>query len=81
MESEVPEEPANAPQIFEEKLTLPQPDKPNTLLFSPQIIHEEEYESNLLKEITNSGLSESGVPEAPVNAPQILEDQLTLPQP
>ena len=53
---------------------------PSALLFSPQIIQEEEYESNRLKKTTNSGLSESGVPEAPANAPQIFEDQLTLPQ-
>ena len=37
---------------------------PSTVLVSPQIIQEDEYESNQLKEITNSGLSESGVPEA-----------------
>ena len=50
----------------------------STLLFSPQIIQEEEYESNRLKQITNSGLSEPGVPAI---TPQIFEDQLTLPQP
>ena len=50
-------------------------------LTSTPIIQQEEYESNQLKEIPNSGLSESGVPEAPATAPQIFEDQLTLPQP
>ena len=49
-------------------------------LTSTPIIQQEEYESNRLKEITNSGLSESGVTEAPPTAPQILEDHLTLPQ-
>ena len=44
---------------------------PSALLFSPQIIQEEEYESNRLKEITNSGLLESEVPEEPATAPQI----------
>ena len=53
----------------------------STSLFSPQIIQEEEYESNCLKQITNSELSESGVPEKPTTAPQIFADQLTLPQP
>ena len=50
-------------------------------LTSTPIIQQEEYESNRLKEITNSGLSEPGVPEGPATAPQIFEDQLTLPQP
>ena len=52
-------------------------------LTSTPIIQQEEYESNRLKQITNSGLSESGVSEGLPDpaAPQIFEDQLTLPQP
>ena len=42
-------------------------------LTSTPIIQQEEYESNRLKEITNSGLSEPGVPEAPTIAPRFLK--------